>query len=145
MKEESFPEGTTEKTIDPTTASLRKRPRSSYTSPLSDIALKKPRENSPTVIGKPVFKMVSDLTEDPSWLGSLKEKSNNVKAFVTEQISSMNDKVGSVLKIVNNDNEFKESVTNKVRELEGSVNLLSKSYDEMSTAEKKMWHNTQGK
>ena len=65
VDEESFPEGTSEKTVDTTTTSLGKRPRSSDTSPLSDIALKKPREKSSTVIGQPVFEMASDLAKAP--------------------------------------------------------------------------------
>ena len=44
VNEESFPEGTSVKTVDTTTASLGKRPRSSDTSPLSNIVLRKPRE-----------------------------------------------------------------------------------------------------
>ena len=113
---EPFPESTSEITV----ASLGKRPRSSHTSPLSDIVLKKPREKSPTVIGQPVFDMALDLAEAPSWLGSLIEQINNVKASVTEQISSMNEKVysSSVLRIVDDINEFKKSVANKVGELE---------------------------
>ena len=63
--------------------------------------------------GQPVFEMASDLAEAPSWLGSLIEKINQVKASVTEQISNMNDKVDSVIRIVDNIDEFKKSVTNK--------------------------------
>ena len=114
MNEEPFPESTSEITV----ASLGKRPRSSHTSPLSDIVLKKPREKSPTVIGQPVFDMASDLAEAPSWLGSLIEQINNVEASVTEQITSMNEKGDSVLRIVDDVNEFKKSVANKVGELE---------------------------
>ena len=123
VNEEPFPESTSEITV----ASLGKRPRSSDTSPLSDIVLKKPREKSPTGIGQPVFEMASDLAEAPSWLGSLIEQINNVKASVTEQISSMNEKVDSVLRIVDDVNEFKKSVANKVGKIEGFVNFLSKS------------------
>ena len=47
-------------------------------------------------------------------------------------------KVDSVLRIVDDINEFKKSVANKVGELEGSVNFLSKSYDVMLTDQKKM-------
>ena len=50
----------------------------------------------------------------------------------------MNDKVDSVFKIVDDINEFKKSVTNKVGESEGSVNFLLKSYDVMLTDQKKM-------
>ena len=125
MNESSFPEGTTKMTVDTTTASLGKRLRSSDTSPLSDIVLKNRREKSPMVIGQPVFEMASDLAEAPSWLGSL-----------IEQINS--DKVNSVLRIVEDINEFKKLVTNKVGELERSVNFSTKPYDEMSTAQKKM-------
>ena len=50
----------------------------------------------------------------------------------------MNDKVDSVLRIVDDINEFKKSVTNKVGESEGYVNFLLKSYDVMSTDQKKM-------
>ena len=57
VNEESFPESTSKKTVDTTTSSLGKRLRSSDTSPLSDIVLKKPREKSLTVIGQPVFEM----------------------------------------------------------------------------------------
>ena len=35
-------------------------------------------------------------------------------------------------------NEFKNSVTNKIGDLEGSVNFLLNSYEEMLTAQKKM-------
>ena len=81
------------------------------------------------VTGQPVFEMAS---------GSLIEQINNVKAPVTGQISSMNEKVDLVLRIVDDINEFKKSVANKVGELEGSVNFLSKSYDVMLTDQKKM-------
>ena len=90
------------------------------------------------MIGQPVSEMASDLAEAPSWLGSLIEQINNVKASVTEQISSMNDKVDSVLRTVDDINEFKKSAENRVGELEGSVNFLSKSYDVMLTDQKKM-------
>ena len=100
VNEESFPESTSKKIVDTTTASLGKRPRSSVTSSQSDIVLKMPREKCPTVIGQSVFEMASDLAEAPSWLGSLIEQINNVKASVTEQISGMNDKVDSVSRIV---------------------------------------------
>ena len=90
------------------------------------------------MIGQPVFEMASDLAEAPLWLGSLIEQINNVKASVTDQISSMNEKVDSVLRIVDDINEFKKSAANKVGELEGSVNFLSKSYDVMLTDQKKM-------
>ena len=52
------------------------------------------------VIGQPVFEMASDLAEALSWLGSLIEQINNVKASVTEQISSMNDEADSVLTLL---------------------------------------------
>ena len=126
VNEESLPEGTSEKTVDTTTASLGKRPRSSDTSSLSDVVLKTLREESPTVISQPVFEMASDLAEAPSWLGSLIEQINKIKASVTEQISSMNDKVDSVLRIVDDINGFKKSVTNKFGELERSVIFCQK-------------------
>ena len=47
VNEQSFPEGTSGKTVDTTTARFGKRPKGSDTSPLSDIVLKKPREKVP--------------------------------------------------------------------------------------------------
>ena len=59
------------------------------------------------MVSQPVFEMVSDLAEAPSWLGSLMEQINNVKASVPEQIGSVNDKGDSVLRMVDDINEFK--------------------------------------
>ena len=121
-------------------AAFGKRPRSSTELPTSEaIYQKKLRENSPDTSSRMEAGMSeNDYSVNPLWLTKLSSQIEGLKSSLSEQVNQVNSKVESVLKVVEDINEFKEVVTNRLEELEKSTQFISSKHEELTHKQSKM-------